>query len=71
MMANKLRVQLQSETCCPYHAFQTLLLVMGGFAMDDAGDNGHEAAANVIKASKQLAKRIRTGGVTLTRVRHQ
>jgi len=66
-VAHGVRLQIQQATCCPRHATDVLLLVLAGFALDDAGDNAHQAAATLVKASKQLASRVRSGQLKVLR----
>lgn len=65
LLANELRVTIQQRTCCPEHASELLLMMMAGFALDDAGQNRHKAAAALRRAAKQLASQIETGKYTV------
>jgi hypothetical protein len=67
VLAHNLRLYIQSETCCPHHAGEVLLRVLAGFALDDAEDDKHEAAATLVKGVKQCANKIRSGEFSMLR----
>ena len=66
-LVNELRIAIQGRTCCPEHAGEVLLMVMAGFALDDAGDNRNKAAAAIRRAAKDLANKIETGQFAILR----
>lgn len=69
-VAHEIRLQIQRTTCCPLHAGEVLMRVLAGFALDDANDNPHKAAAAIMKGAKQYAQLVRTGGLVVMRSRH-
>lgn len=60
-VAHAIRLEIQQRTCCPSHAGDVLLLVLAGFALDDANDNGIQAAATIMCGAKQVAGKVRSG----------
>lgn len=60
-VAHEMRLRIQASTCCPQHAGDVLLHVMAGFALDDASDNAHAAAATIMRGAKQIAGKVRAG----------
>lgn len=66
-LANELRVVIQHRTCCPEHAGELLLMMMAGFALDDARQDRFKAAATMRRAVKGLANQIEQGKYTLVR----
>lgn len=68
-LANELRVLLQQRTCCPKHASELLLMMMAGFAMDDANDDRHKAASMIRREAKALASQIEAGRYNVLRVK--
>lgn len=69
-VAHEVRLLIQQSTCCPLHAGQVLMHVLAGFALDDANDNPHKAAATIMKGAKQYAQLVRTGGFVVMRSSH-
>lgn len=69
-VAHEVRLLIQQSTCCPLHAGDVLMHVLAGFALDDANDNPHKAAATIMKGAKQCAQRVRTGRFVVMRSSH-
>lgn len=68
-LANEMRVLLQGRTCCASTAAGVALTAFAGFCLDYNNHNGHQAAAALMKASREMAARMRRGDFKL--VRHQ
>lgn len=60
-VAHEVRLVIQQRTCCPLHAGEVLMHVLAGFALDDASDNSHEAAATIMRGAREYAGRVRAG----------
>ncbi|HEY0684683.1 MAG TPA: hypothetical protein VGD45_20270 [Steroidobacter sp.] len=69
-VAHEVRLQIQQSTCCPLHAGEVLMHVLAGFALDDANDNPHQAAATIMRGAKEYAQRVRTGRFVVMRSSH-
>lgn len=66
-LANELRAEITKRTCCPLHAGEVLLLVMAGFALDDAGDDHLKAARTMERGARELVKLLRSGNLQVLR----
>lgn len=66
-VAHEIRLQIQAKTCCPHHAGAVLMRVLAGFALDDAGDDKIAAAATILQAATDVARRVRLGEVAMLR----
>lgn len=67
-LSNEIRAEITKRTCCPLHAGEVLLMVMAGFALDDAGDDHLKAARTVERGARELVKLLRSGQFQVLRL---
>lgn len=64
-LANELRKLIQERTCCVKHAGDVVCTVLGGFALDMAGNKPEEAARIIRREAKLIAWEIRNGNFVM------